>query len=339
MANLGIERLLFDASNAADGPLMGSYVIGAGGLVVTSTTVASDEALDVNIVKATGMAVVAEDSAVISGQDVQMAGAYRQDTLATDTSADGDASFTKVNAKGEQYVIDKDGNALLTTIDADTGLILADTNLMVTDLAAIEVLLTQIDVDTSNISSNSDLIVTDLAAIEVLLTSIDADTATIAGDTTSMDATLTALSKAEDSAHGSGDQGIQILAVRTDTEQSLVSAEFDYGSLQIDSLGRLRVLADIDVTGDLPVVAISHEAIEAGLTEVACPTTPLAARKRIQIQNNGDKSIFIGKTGVTIANGIEIGKGGTESLEAGPALAFYVISGSAAQDVRIMELS
>lgn len=51
----------------------------------------------------------------------------------------------------------------------------------------------------------------------------------------------------EDSAHVSGDKGAFILAVRNDVEGSLVSADGDYSPLQVDSLGRLRVYADLDV--------------------------------------------------------------------------------------------
>jgi hypothetical protein len=56
------------------------------------------------------------------------------------------------------------------------------------------------------------------------------------------------------------------------------------------------------------------------------------------IQNNGSQSIFVGPTGVTTATGIEVSKNSTLSLEAGEALAFFAISGTAGQDVRILEL-
>ena len=65
----------------------------------------------------------------------------------------------------------------------------------------------------------------------------------------------TQLSYLEDSAHVSGDKGIMALAVRNDVEGSLVSADGDYGSLQLDALGRLRVAADISVVS-------GHEKLE-----------------------------------------------------------------------------
>jgi len=46
---------------------------------------------------------------------------------------------------------------------------------------------------------------------------------------------------AEDSAHNTGDAGVQTLAVRNDTPGSLVSADGDYASLQLDAGGALRI--------------------------------------------------------------------------------------------------
>lgn len=50
----------------------------------------------------------------------------------------------------------------------------------------------------------------------------------------------------EDAAHTTGDAGLFMLAVRNDTEGSLVDTNGDYAPLQVDNLGRLRVITDID---------------------------------------------------------------------------------------------
>lgn len=55
---------------------------------------------------------------------------------------------------------------------------------------------------------------------------------------------------AEDTAHTTGDHGSFALAVRNDTEGSMVDADGDYAPLQVDALGRLRVNADINVNND-----------------------------------------------------------------------------------------
>lgn len=58
--------------------------------------------------------------------------------------------------------------------------------------------------------------------------------------------------KAEDVAHASGDIGAYVLAVRQDTLSSSVSADGDYGSFKIDSVGRLWTNAVVagDVADD-----------------------------------------------------------------------------------------
>lgn len=55
---------------------------------------------------------------------------------------------------------------------------------------------------------------------------------------------------AEDSAHVSGDIGSFSLAVRNDAATSLVSADGDYAPFQVDSIGRLKVIADLTASFD-----------------------------------------------------------------------------------------
>lgn len=52
----------------------------------------------------------------------------------------------------------------------------------------------------------------------------------------------------EDAAHTSGDRGAFVLAVANHTEGALHSADGDYAALQVDDTGRLRVVADVDVS-------------------------------------------------------------------------------------------
>jgi len=231
-----------------------------------------------------------EDTGHTTGDTGQYVLAVVQDTLAS-SAGDGDYASFKTNLKGELYAIDTDGNALLTTIDADT------------------------------------------SAIAVSVASIDSDTTTIASDTTSIDATLTALSKAEDSVHGSGDQGIMALAVREDGGTAL-AADGDYIPLTTDSTGRLRVSPSD--TG--PNNSIDAQAVSVGTSEIALPTTPEPGRDTIIIQNLGTSaSVFVGPTGVTTSSGLEISKRSSLELQLGPAVAVFGISSIASQDVRVFE--
>jgi hypothetical protein len=157
-------------------------------------------------------------------------------------SLDSEYAEDSAAAGGEtgQYVlaVRQDTLAISTSADGDFGSFKTnDKGELYTIDTDGNALLTTIDADTG--------------AIATSVASIDVDTTTIAGDTTSMDATLTALSKSEDAGHSTGDQGIQALAVRNDTQGTLVDTDLDYAPLQVDSVGRLRVVADIDLTGDL----------------------------------------------------------------------------------------
>ena len=200
-----------------------------------------------------------EDSAHTSGDSGMHMLAVRQDVLASSTTTDGDYGSIKTNAKGEQYVIDSDGNALLTTIDADTGSIASDTAAMVVDLAAIEVEQAAQGITLDSILVDTSAMVVDLAAIETELldqgTTLDSiETEQLAqgvtldsieGDTANIDANIESLTKAEDSAHVSGDDGIMSLAVRADSDGSLVSADGDYAPLQVDANGKLKIAGEV----------------------------------------------------------------------------------------------
>ena len=66
--------------------------------------------------------------------------------------------------------------------------------------------------------------------------------------------------------------------------------------------------------------------------------TPLEGRKKIIIQNRGDKSIFLGNSaGVTSANGLEVPKKSSFEWDLGEDLNVFAIAASGSQDVRVAE--
>jgi hypothetical protein len=72
---------------------------------------------------------------------------------------------------------------------------------------------------------------------------------------------------------------------------------------------------------------------------VALFASPLAGRTRVEIQNLGNKAIFVGFGTVTAVNGTRIAAGGTMSQELGPDLALKAIADSGTQDVRVLQLA
>jgi hypothetical protein len=109
----------------------------------------------------------------------------------------------------------------------------------------------------------------------------------------------------------------------------------------MDSNGALRVSGDF---GSAPNTALENKVVTVGVTAVQLDASPLASRKRIMIQNDGSKSIFIGASDVTADNtaatgGIRLNKGAVLEWELGPGVAVYAISTDAGQDVRVLEIS
>lgn len=350
------DQLIFDTTDAntiADSDSVGAFVRSDDGTLITHTTVGSEEhlnvyaalaagngtaitetggALDVNIasgtVTITPEGVHAEDDAHVSGDEGEFALSIRMDDVDGANSAllagtEGDYQGTFTNAKGEMHVRDNDSVDLLTTIDADTSAIALDTAAMVVDLAAIEVEL--LDQGTT-------------------LDSILADTTTIASDTTSIDGTLTGLSKAEDAAHSSGDQGIMGLAVRNDTLGSLVDTDGDYAPLQVDASGALYT--NISNTIDVNDAALADTAIANAVNTLASANTaedvvasPLANRKYLYIYNNDNRKMYIGASGVSAANGFPVSPGSYVELRAGASVDIEWVSEKVSHDIRTLELS
>lgn len=101
----------------------------------------------------------------------------------------------------------------------------------------------QIKVDTTTLANGHSIAAYLVDAAGNLLTS------TLVGSKQRLDVQSSA-EYAEDTAHTTGDYGQHVLAVRNDTEGSLVGTDGDYAPLQVDALGRLRVNADINVNND-----------------------------------------------------------------------------------------
>jgi len=89
---------------------------------------------------------------------------------------------------------------------------------------------------------------------------------------------------------------------------------------------------------DSPNINLNSQVLTVGATEIAFPAA-LAGRRRIMVQNSSSNPIYVGPTGVLSTTGLKIEKGATLSLEAGQAINFFAIAGSAGNAVRIFELA
>jgi hypothetical protein len=183
-----------------------------------------------------------------------------------------------------------------------------------------------------------------LDSIKVDTGSMSTDLTTIAGDTTSLDALLTALSKAEDSVHVSGDQGFMGLAVRNDTLETLTDTDGDYAPFQVNADGALYVAVDGGITTS--DAALANVAIANAVNTLAVAATaedlvasPLTDRKYLYAYNNDNQRMYIGATGVTAANGFPVAPRSYMELRAGAAIDIEFVSPKVGHEIRTMELS
>jgi hypothetical protein len=96
--------------------------------------------------------------------------------------------------------------------------------------------------------------------------------------------------------------------------------------------------------GCLRVADIANTAIESTTKSVTTTTgvllaAELANRKYMYVQNNGGRVVYVGKSGVTTANGLRLSPGAVAEFRLGPALSLHGVAAGGTQDVRIMELS
>lgn len=95
------------------------------------------------------------------------------------------------------------------------------------------------------------------------------------------------------------------------------------------------------ITGQLDLAkasVISSAAVTVG-TSQAILAAASTGRKELRIQNLGTVDVYIGETGVTTATGIKLAPGQTHFEDTAPEAAWYAISGTAGQDVRVQGLS
>lgn len=260
MSMTGIYQVKVDTTNLADGHSIAAYLTSAAGVLITSETIGANEHVH---------------------------------SKGPESHIDGSAYVPTVDYLSSIGVVDDAGNWVPFTLNAAGELPVAATVNFAGDYPedsphvsgdiGLFSLAVRRDVRSSGVDTDGDYASFNMNAVGELwvkdadvlarlvlinndTTAILADTATIDSQTLSIQNTLLALSKAEDAPHASGDQGIQALAVRNDTEGSLVSANGDYASLQLDALGRLRVFASFGgqyaedsaaVSGDLGTFSLA----------------------------------------------------------------------------------
>lgn len=102
---------------------------------------------------------------------------------------------------------------------------------------------------------------------------------------------------------------------------------------------------DVSSTTPLPVYesagsAIKSSSVTVGTSAAALPSSALSGRKSMIIQNLGAADIYIGASGVAVGDGFKVAAGASSpSFAFSSSVTVYGISGSAGNDVRVLEAS
>jgi len=334
-----MKQLVFDTTDAntiADSDNVGAYVRSSDGTLVTSTTDGGKERLDVSTELG-----LAEDGAHVSGELGVLGLAVRSDAGGSLVDTDGDRTPLSIDDSGNLRVA--------ATVNVDAGSQYAEDSQHTNgDDGEFVLSIRMADIDGANsailagsegdyqgvfTNNKGEMYVTDKDSA-TLLTSIDSDTSTIA-----------ALSKIEDSVHSSGDTGVMGLAVRNDAGTPL-AADGDYIPLTVNDQGSLYA----HLTGSDPLTindaALADTAIAAAANPLTASNTaedvviaPLASRKYLFIYNNGNRTAYVGQSGVSAATGFPVDSGSTLELRAGASVDIEWVSANTSQEIRTLELS
>jgi hypothetical protein len=129
-------------------------------------------------------------------------------------------------------------------------------------------------------------------------------------------------------------------------------AGYDTAALSVS--GAVEVTNDVGnplpvTVGNLPAVQAVKDVDAASVTDAAPVTVGVAAtliaaasagRRALRITNRGTDLVYLGSSGVTLANGaIAIGPGETYHEELAAAVAWYGISATAGQSVRVQSIA
>ena len=322
---LGKTKISVDTSVLDDGDTIGSYVVGATGTLITSTTIGSDEALDVNL---TGLAFAEDTPGVDESLGIQIF-AIRQDTLGTLVSADGDRSMLSVNATGALYTTVTSSalptgaatEATLATLSATlTALSKTEDDAAVTATEGFQIFAVRQDTLASLVGTDGDLSMLSVDATGALYTTISSLSGQYAEDSVAADAAI----------------GNFFLGVRRDGSASNTSAAGDYSEIQTWSEGSVRT---VDVANNVNL----QQVVTIGTTAAQLPTANLANRKLLMIQNVSNNVLYVGSSTVTAdeaaTGGLQIGKGGFVTVEAGPANAIFGRAATAGNAIAVWEFS
>ena len=309
---LGKDKLIYDSTTASDGDSVASFLHASGG-AVTSTTVGSDEALDVaaylrdasgNLLTST---LVGSDQAL----DVNMVNTI-------DVDIDGDYNVTTNPTPDSAGLIAHDRAASPAITDQN----FRSTGGAASSDAVVAANVHGLDVNAFGMAFNGttwDRMLKDGTSDGVLVH--------IAGNDVSFECTGNVADDAVDSGNP-----VKVGSRAVDAALTELSATGDRADLLSDIYRRVYV-------NDSPNIELAY-GDEDVTTSAASLVTATSGRRRILLQNLGNKAIFIGDdASVTTTNGFRVAAGAYLEIPLGEHIPLFAISESGTQDVRWLQLA
>lgn len=305
---LGKHKITVDTTTLANGDSLAAYLTSAAGVLLTHTTVGGKQALDVNVTN-----------------DITVDLDHTEDSVKVGDGTD----FLAVNADGSI-------NAVVTA-----------TNLDIRDLVhTTDSVKVGDGTDFLAIAADGSIAVTDNGgSLTVDATNLDIRDLTHVSDSVKIGDGTDFLAIAADGSIAVTDNGGSLTVDATNLDiRDLTAASDSVAAWTKDGSGnsitsqnsQLRV-ADFGNTAILQQqIAVLHTAA------TALPTSALANRKYLLVQNASAKSVWIGSSTVTTSGataGIEVPKGSFLELEVGPSVTVYGIAETASSDCNILEMS
>jgi hypothetical protein len=103
-------------------------------------------------------------------------------------------------------------------------------------------------------------------------------------------------------------------------------------------------LTNSSITASVNDAALANTAIAAAAvslsgTALALPSSALAARKYLFVQNLGSRAMYVGPSGVSASSGLRLAPNAVGEFRIGPSISLYGISDGTAQDTRVLEIA
>lgn len=136
---------------------------------------------------------------------------------------------------------------------------------------------------------------------------------------------------------------VNAIPIEVDLSHTSDSIQIGDGTdlLAINADGSLNVTINNTAltVSDISNGAIENTAKVVTTTSAALLSSQQTGRKDLWLQNRGTVNAFIGKTGVTTANGFEVQKGVSLEFRLGSAVSLHAVTATSTADFRLMEFA